>query len=67
MSSSETKEAVAQCVAALDEHTYEFKVKDFIYLAETLIGADDTLAPRRCGRQTRDDRRREPRLGRVRT
>ena len=42
-SADEVRAKLVDVVAKMDEHTYEFKVEDFVYLAEAMIGADATL------------------------
>ncbi len=42
-SRDEARAKLADVVANLDEHTSAFKVADFIYLIETVLGADATL------------------------
>jgi len=42
-SKDEARAALAKVVSSMDAHTYEFKVQDFVYLSETILGADATL------------------------
>jgi hypothetical protein len=42
-SADEARASLAQVVSSMDEHTYEFKIWDFVYLTETILGADATL------------------------
>jgi hypothetical protein len=42
-SKDEARDALRNVVCSMDEHTYEFKVQDFVYLTETILGADATL------------------------
>lgn len=43
LSKDEARARLVEVVASLDEHTYEFKVNDFVYLIEAVLGADETL------------------------
>ena len=42
-SRDEARAALMFVACSMDEHTYEYKVWDFVYLTETILGADATL------------------------
>jgi hypothetical protein len=54
LSKDEARSKLVEVVRSLDQHTYAFKVQDFVYLIETVLGAEGTLDAIAEGFETSD-------------